>query len=123
MPFVASSSHLQNDQGRPKRFILPLLLKSVFGTIHGIYSHLQYQRLRQDINGVIKEQGRTIDLIRTNAINIVNFSQVQSELIDILSNTNMVTASRMVVLLQKFQQELNLEVYRIFDAVQTAQHR
>ena len=123
MPFVASSSHLQNDRSRPKRFILPLLLKSVFGTIHGIYSHLQYQRLRQDINGVIKDQGRTIDLVRTNAINIDNFSQVQSELIDILSNTNMVTAARMVVLLQKFQQELDLEVDRIFDAVQTAQHR
>ena len=126
MPFVAppSSSSSQFPRGRVKRMIwAPLLAKAIFGTIHGLYSHRQYRRLRQDLNGVIREQGRTVDVVRNNVVNIEYLKGIQDELVDVLSQVTVITASRMIVLLQKYQREMELEVDRIFDAVQAAQHR
>ena len=127
MPLVsADASSLQKTPGRAKRFLplLPaLLIKGVFGTIHGLYNHRQYAQLRKDLRGVIKEQHRLIEVQREQSTAMRNITDSQLQLLRLLGDFNIFTPSRTLVTLRGLENLIDQELDRLYDAVQQAQNR
>ena len=123
MPFVASSSSLQNPHGRTKRFIPLLLLKGVFGTIHGLYSRNQYKQLKKELQGVIREQQRLLEMIREQAKTDADLSAFQDQLVRAFEDFSLMTPLRTVVTLRQLEREIDQDLSRLYDTVQQAQNR
>ena len=129
LPTVAPSStdnyeaeHLRRKRFAP--FMLPLLVKGVFGTIHGLYTRRKYGVLRKELNGVIRKQNRlitsnreqdeAIDMIQTQA------AQVQA----FMGNLTVFAPLRITAKLRNIEMVIDSELDKLWDAVQVAQqHR
>ena len=127
MPLVSSSpTSFQTSELRVKRALpaLPLLLlKGIFGTIHGLYTRRQYKQLKTELHGVIKEQKRLIELIREQTISNLNLTDTQQHLMKLLGDFNLVTPARILATVKGLEQLIDQELDRIYDAVQQAQSR
>ena len=65
---------------RRRRFILPLLLRGVFGTFMGLYNRRQQKRLQTEMQSTIKEQKRLVEITCSNSQNI---SVLQTQIADL----------------------------------------
>ena len=129
MPLVSppSSTSFQTTELRVKRYIplaVPMmLLKGVFGTIHGLYTRRQYDQLKKELHGVIREQKRLIELIREQAVASLNLTNTQKDLIRLFEEFSLMTPARTIVTLRGLEKLIDQDLDRIFDAVQQAQNR
>ena len=108
---------------RRRRFLLPLLLRGVFGTFMGLYNRRQQKRLQTEMQSTIKEQKRLVEITRSNSQNI---SVLQTQIADLKRMTAALTISSPVAVVMKAQlmeREICDEIDRVTDAVQTAQLR
>ena len=106
-----------------RRFLLPLLLRGVFGTFMGLYNCRQQKRLQTEMQSTIKEQKRLVEITHLNSQNI---SVLQTQIADLKWMTAALTISSPVAIIMKAQLmewEICDEIDRIVDAVQTAQLR
>ena len=63
-----------------RRFLLPLLLRGVFGTFMGLYNCRQQKRLQTEMQSTIKEQKH---LVKITHLNSQNISVLQTQIADL----------------------------------------
>ena len=131
MPTVSSSKSSSHETEtmdfRRKRFapfLGSLVMKGVFGTIHGLYTQSKYRALKKELNTVIQDQKRIIAAAR-NQEDTTNMLKGEAEqLRGFMGNLTVFAPVRIITKLTNLEMLINTEVDRLWDAVQAAQqHR
>ena len=123
-PSTFAYDHVNLRRRRAAPFLMPLLIKGIFGTFHGLYTKRKYDVLKKELNGVIMEQHRLIASARAQEELYKELKAQTDGVHDFLGN---LTVFAPMVVLTKFSNMETLienEIERIWDAVQVAQqHR
>jgi len=134
MPTVttaASNSYETDDLEDRKRrrrraapFLVPLLLKGVFGTFHGLYNRHKYSVLKKELNTVIRNQNRLITTSRDHDEALLNLKLEGSQVRGFLGNLTVFAPVLIISKLLNMEMLIEDEIDRVWDAVQVAQqHR
>jgi len=129
MPLVAQSISDYPDAYRYRRFLPiagavgPILLKGVFGTIHGLYNHRQLAKLKTDLTTVIANQNRMMTMLREVPPPDQSSPNGPLEFLrPFVSNVTQISGPAIIMKLININRDLDDEVDRIYEAVQAAQH-
>jgi len=124
-PPASSFSYESEDFLRKKRFapfLVPLVTRAVFGTIHGLYTKAKYDKLRSELNTVISQQNRLITASRTQDDAINSLQREATELQQFFGNLTVFAPLKFITKLRNMEMLIQGELDRLWDAVQEAQH-
>ena len=108
---------------RVKRFLPLVILKGAVGTLMGLYNRHQTKKLREILDTTVKEQKRLLITDATQTYDIKNLQSAYNYLPSIVSHTNLMGPMLLLVRLLEIEMMIDVELHRIADSVQQAQHR
>jgi len=113
--------HLRHRRFAP--FLAPLIMRGVFGTIHGLYTKSKYDKLKTELNTVIKTQHRLVASSREHdtAINCIINDTAQVR--NFMGNLTVFAPALIISKLRNMETMIEDEVDKLWSAMQAAQHR
>jgi len=120
--FDTETMHFRKKRFAP--FLTSLVMKGVFGTIHGLYTQSKYRTLKKELNTVIVEQKRLIAASRGQDEAIAALRTESEQLHSFMSNLTIFAPMRIITRLRSLELLIDEEIDKLWDAVQVAQqHR
>ena len=108
---------------RVKRFLPLVILKGAIGTLMGLYNRHQTKKLREILDTTVKEQKRLLITDARQTYDIKNLQVAYSYLPSISSHTDLMGPMKILIRLLEIELMIDVELHRIADSVQQAQHR
>ena len=89
----------------------------------GLYNRHQTKKLREILDTTVKEQKRLLITDAKQSYDIKNLQVAYNYLPSIVDHTNLMGPMKLLVRLLEIEMMISLELHRIADSVQQAQHR